>query len=162
MRGKSSSTRDDKINKFLVFEEHFEQELLVFLSKYNLVSQHLLKTNLEKFFFAFDFISLIWGKQIWPNLMPTLTSMPPTFTLPGFFGDLAQDEAVGWGDDKERQTVQRDDAEQVVGQLVVRGGEEVEGDALLEPRVHWMSLYVEYHALGGQGDHWLQLGNSFD
>ena len=67
--------------------------------------------------------------------------------MPGFLGDLAEDEAVGGGDDEQGQAVESDDVEEVVGQLVHWGREEVESHALREPPVCGVALHVEYHAL---------------
>ena len=61
--------------------------------------------------------------------------------------DLADDEGVGDEDDGERQHVDGDDVEQVVGELVRRRREEVERDALREPRVLRVVLHVEDGAL---------------
>ena len=67
--------------------------------------------------------------------------------MPGFLGDLAEDEAVGGGDDEQRQAIESDDVEEVVGQLMHGGREEVEGHALCEPPVCRVAFHVEYHAL---------------
>ena len=60
---------------------------------------------------------------------------------------MAEDERVGRGDDHQGQGVQRDHVEEVVGQLVLGTGEEVEGDALAEPAVVGVAFHVEDHAL---------------
>ncbi len=72
---------------------------------------------------------------------------PPTFVFASALVDLADDEGVGDEDDGERQHVDGDDVEQVVGELVRRRREEVERDALREPRVLRVVLHVEDGAL---------------
>ena len=71
----------------------------------------------------------------------------------GVPGDLDEDEGVGDDDDDERKHVNHDEVEDVVGHLVQRRREKVEGHALRKPREHRVTLHVKYDALK-QLSHW--------
>lgn len=103
--------------------------------------------------------------QVGDGLLLSLTS-----ALSGLFWDLAQDEAVGGGDDEQRKAVQGDDDEKVIGQLVHRRWKEVKGHALLEPAMLRMPLHVKNDALrqeaceqrmNGRWEAFEQWGNSY-
>ena len=73
----------------------------------------------------------------------TSHSVTRTLIRPGFSADLTQYEAVGSDDDDEGCQVERCDVEQVVGEFVRRAREEIERDALREPREERMRLDVK-------------------
>ena len=60
---------------------------------------------------------------------------------------LTHDKAVWYDDDEQRQSVDRHDVEQVVGEFVRRRREEVKRHTLSEPREVRVVLHVEYYTL---------------
>lgn len=59
----------------------------------------------------------------------------------------ADDECVRDDDDRQRQGVECDGREQVVGQLMLPTRKEIERDTLTEPRVDRVALRVKNNAL---------------
>lgn len=81
-----------------------------------------------------------------------------TFALSRLLCHLPEDEAVGDNDDAEGKSVDSDHVEHVVGKFMGRRREEVEGDALGEPRVIRIVLHVENDTLKKNHKQILKIG----
>ena len=70
-----------------------------------------------------------------------------TFTLRCFLGDFAENERIGDDDDDQRDEVDGEDVEHIIGQLVLGSGKEAKRHALGKLGVTRMGFHMEYNTL---------------
>lgn len=68
------------------------------------------------------------------NKVNIFTNLNSTFVPSSCFRNLVKDERVWRGDDDQWQQIHGDDIEEIIGQLMLLCGEEVERHTLLKPR----------------------------
>lgn len=68
------------------------------------------------------------------NKVNIFTNLNSTFVPSRCFRNLVKDERVWRGDDDQWQQIDGDDIEEIIGQLMLLCGEEVERHTLLKPR----------------------------